>query len=265
MRQLENRRFWAGPSARHTIRIRPCRGACGEWRAIEAKGLCYRYEDDEGHGFPSVRSTSTSARRHDVPRRRQRQRKNPLGMMLCGLTRVRRRPNRTRWPPDRTGKPPVVTFCFPLRGCLGRCSPSTTTGVTTHGRPARRSSTDARRPRTAWLREGLDLKAKVQGHGAELSTLALSQGQRNAWALARAASTDGRNTSVRRETAPRIRTRAFPSLLLPELLPALKRSGKTVVAIHARERTAIRLLPTRVLKLEQGRLVETHPPWPALA
>jgi cyclic peptide transporter len=220
----------------------------GEWRHIEAKGLCFRYEEDDGHGF-SLGPIDLDLRRGETLFLvgGNGSGKSTLGMMLCGLTR----PTAGRIELD--GRPVDDTRLAAYRALFSAVFFDFhlfTHMVDRRGEPAPDADTGA------WLTR-LDLHAKVQARGGELSTLALSQGQRKRLALAQSCIDDADILLFDEWAADQ--DPGFRRYFYRELLPALKRSRKTVIAITHDERYFD--CADRVLKLEQGRLVET----PALA
>jgi putative ATP-binding cassette transporter len=242
LRQLEHSGL--GGTARATDPDTSGAVLAGEWRHIEAKGLCYRYEDDDGHGF-SFGPVDLDFRRGEMLFLvgGNGSGKSTLGMMLCGLTRP------TAGHIELDGRPIDDTRLAGYRALFSGVFFDFhlfTHMVDRRGEPAPDAAT------AAWL-EQLDLQAKVQAHGGELSTLALSQGQRKRLALAQSCIDDADIFLFDEWAADQ--DPGFRRYFYRELLPALKRSGKTVVAITHDERYFD--CADRVLKLEQGRLVET--------
>jgi cyclic peptide transporter len=224
----------------------------GSWQRIDARGLCYRYEDDDGHGF-SFGPVDFSLRRGETVFLvgGNGSGKSTLGMLLCGLTQ----PSEGSIAVDGVtideagrdgyrGLFSAVFFDFHLFSHM----------VTRAGRAAADADVDA------WLQR-LDLKAKVSSNGGELSTLALSQGQRKRLALAQSC-IDEADIYLFDEWAAD-QDPAFRRYFYTELLPALKQRGKTVVAITHDERYFD--AADRVVKLELGQLVRAPVSVPELA
>lgn len=224
----------------------------GQWRHIEAKGLCYRYEDDDGHGF-SFGPVDLDIQRGETVFLvgGNGSGKSTLGMMLCGLTRpsagrieVDGRAIDDARRADYRALFSAVFFDFHLFTHM----------VNRRGEPAPDAAIGT------WL-ERLDLQAKVQTQAGELSTLALSQGQRKRLALAQSC-LDEADIFLFDEWAAD-QDPGFRRYFYLELLPELKRCGKTIIAITHDERYFH--CADRVLKLEQGRLVQAPAPLAAPA
>jgi putative pyoverdin transport system ATP-binding/permease protein len=112
--------------------------------------------------------------------------------------------------------------------------------------------------------EVLDLAHKVKIEDGRFSTVALSQGQRRRLALL-SAYVEDRPVYVLDEWAAD-QDPAFRNVFYTELLPALKRRGKTVVVVTHDDRYF--RMGDRVIKLEYGKLVDWAPAgeqgrWPA--
>jgi cyclic peptide transporter len=215
----------------------------GHWQRIDARGLRYRYHEDDGHGF-GFGPVDLSLRRGETVFLvgGNGSGKSTLGMLLCGLTR----PSEGRIEVDGTVVDETrlsayrslysgVFFDFHLFTHM----------IDRQGHAAGDATV------AAWL-ERLDLDGKVAAKEGELSTLALSQGQRKRLALAQSC-IDEADIYLFDEWAAD-QDPGFRRYFYLELLPELKQRGKTIVAITHDERYFD--AADRVLKLEQGRLVQ---------
>ncbi len=226
--------------------------AHGQWQQIDARGLCYRYEDDDGHGF-SFGPVDFSLRRGETVFLvgGNGSGKSTLGMLLCGLTRPSEGSIHVDGQiVDEAGREgyrglfSAVFFDFHLFNHM----------VTREGRAATDAEIDV------WLQR-LDLNAKLSSSAGELSTLSLSQGQRKRLALAQSCIDDADIYLFDEWAADQ--DPAFRRYFYTELLPALKKRGKTIIAITHDERYFG--AADRVLKLDQGRLVRAPEPATELA
>lgn len=218
-------------------------GELRAWQSITAHNLRYVYSEDDGHGF-SFGPVDLTLRRGETLFLvgGNGGGKSTLVLLLSGLLQP------TSGSIEVDGRVVTPTALRAYRRLF--------TGVfcdfflfshvvDRHGDPAPDERVNA------WL-ERLDLHRKARAVNGELSTLNLSQGQRKRLALTQCYIDDS-DVYVFDEWAAD-QDPLFRGFFYAELLPELKRRGKTTVVVTHDDRYFA--IADRVLTLEQGRLVE---------
>jgi cyclic peptide transporter len=221
----------------------------GQWHTITARRLHYRYQDGDGHGF-SVGPIDFTLRRGETVFLigGNGSGKSTLALLLAGLLKPTegqievddRVIDVAALPAYRQLFTGVFSDFYLFSHVVDR-----------HGRPAPDAMING------WL-EKLDLGRKVKAVGGQLSTLDLSQGQRKRLALTQSYIDDSDIYLFDEWAADQ--DPEFRRYFYADLLPALRRRGKTILAITHDERYFGSA--DRIVKLDQGQMVGEDPASP---